>query len=51
MLDRATILKDWPLAIPDQGYQRLNVRIAFIGSLSNNDGDAVVPFRKRSLPF
>ena len=51
MLDRATILKDWPLAILDQGYQRLNVRIAFIGSLSNNDGDAVVSFRKRSLPF
>ena len=51
MLDRATILKDWPLAILDQGYQRLNVRIAFIGSLRNNDVDAVVPFRKRSLPF
>ena len=51
MLYSATILKDWPLAILDQGYRRLNVRIAFIGSLSNNDGDAVVPFRKRSLPF
>ena len=51
MLDRATILKDWPLAILDPGYQRLNVRIAFIGSLRDNDVDAVVPFRKRSLPF
>ena len=51
MLDRATILKDWPLAILDQGYLRLNVRIAFTGSLRNNDVDAVVPFRKRSLPF
>ena len=51
MLYSATILKDWPLAILDQGYRRLNVRIAFIVSLSNNDGDAVVPFRKRSLPF
>ena len=51
ILDRATILKDWPLAILDQGYQRLNVCIAFIESLRNNDGDAVVPFRKRSLPF
>ena len=51
MLYRATILKDWPLTIPDQGYQRLNVRIAFIGSLRNNNVDAVVPFRKRSLPF
>ena len=51
ILDRATILKDWPLAILDQGYQRLNVCIAFIESLSNNDGYAVAPFRKRSLPF
>ena len=51
MLDPATILKDWPLAILDQWYLRLNVRIAFIGSLRNNDVDAVVPFRKRSLPF
>ena len=51
MLDPATILKDWPLAILDQGYQRLNVRIAFIGSLRNNDFDAVVPFPKKSLPF
>ena len=51
MLDPATILKDWPLAILDQGYLRLNVRIAFKGSLRKNDVDAVVPFRKRSLPF
>ena len=51
MLDRATILKDWPLAILDQGYQRLNVRIAFIGSLRDNDVDAVVPFVKGRCHF
>ena len=51
MLDRATILKDCPLAILDQGYQRLNVRIAFIGSLRNNDVDAVVLFVKGRCHF
>ena len=51
MLDRATILKDWPLAILDPGYQRLNVRIAFIASLRDNDVDAVVLFVKGRCHF